>query len=165
MDRRSLEAIVEILAVRRRAVNQCGAGDIEAARMPQQRALPLAVKRCDYGRDVVLARGGDHETGDVEHHGTGHIANLRRDVIHREPGRPGGEQFRAGDVTGVVGSGHATPRSLLPPTYQHNSVSRTRPDWNFACAILYPIHNQSIGRAGGTSPGAAIDKEVGHVDP
>ena len=66
MHRPAFEGVVEILAMRRGAVDEGGARRAHGARMPDCRAWSLLVEACERRLDVVLVARRDAKTGDVD---------------------------------------------------------------------------------------------------
>ena len=66
MHRTALEGVVEILAMRRGAVDEGGAGRGHGARVPDGRAGAVVLPAGERGLDVVGVAHGDAEAGDVD---------------------------------------------------------------------------------------------------
>ena len=84
MHRAALEGVVEILAMRRGAVDEGGAGAAQRAGVADRRAGPVVVEAGERGLDVVLVARGDAEAGDVDQqvlafraHGGGQLRQRR----------------------------------------------------------------------------------------
>ncbi len=71
--RAAFERVVEIFAVRRRAVAQRRGGDIEAAAMADQRARTRFRGRAQCGLHVIAAAGGDTQARDIHQHRVAHL--------------------------------------------------------------------------------------------
>jgi hypothetical protein len=74
VDRPTLERIVEILAVRRNAVDQRDAGAVAAPRVADRCAAPLAVDAVERGAHIVGAARRQAQAEDVEDKIVGHGA-------------------------------------------------------------------------------------------
>ena len=66
MDRAALEGVVEILAMRRRAVDEGGAGRAQRARVADRRARPVVVPAVERAFDIILVARGDAEADHVD---------------------------------------------------------------------------------------------------
>ena len=66
MHRATLEGVVEILAMRGRAVDEGGAGSTQSARVADRRAGPVVVASLERAFDVILVARGEAEAGDVD---------------------------------------------------------------------------------------------------
>ena len=66
MHRAAFEGVVEILAMRGRAIDEGGAGGRQRARMADRRARTVIVEAGERAFDVVLVARGDAEAGDID---------------------------------------------------------------------------------------------------
>ena len=86
----TLERVVEILAVRGRAVDEGGAGGAHGACMADRRARPLLVPPCKRGLDVILVARGETEPDNVDGQVlafAAHSCGQPRRVQRRDPAR------------------------------------------------------------------------------
>ncbi len=87
MHRAAFEGVVEVLAMRRRAIDESGARRVEQARMADHGADAFVVKAGQRARDVVLIARGDAETDHVDHE----ILAFARRQRRKHPGLHGGD--------------------------------------------------------------------------
>ena len=92
--RGALEAVVEVLAMRRGAVDQRGAGGIQAAGVAERGAGARTLPGGERGADVVGVPGGDAQARDVEQRIGRDRAPRLGDCLGPEPGRPVGKDLR-----------------------------------------------------------------------
>ena len=84
MHRPALESVVEILAVRGRAVDQRGAGRAQRARMADRGARPVVVAAGERRLDVVLVARRDAQADHVDREIDAFLAHGRRHVERRD---------------------------------------------------------------------------------
>jgi hypothetical protein len=94
MHRTALERVVEILAVRGRAVDECGAERIEAARVAERGAHTARIDGLQGSGDVLFATGSNAESRHVEEQPARHVPRARRHILRDGRRKPGSDGFR-----------------------------------------------------------------------
>ncbi len=107
MHRAALEGVVEILAVRRRAVDERRTGRAQRARVADGGAGPVLIPAVQCGLDVVLVAGGQAKPDHVDQQFLAARAHRRRQLAGVERGNPAGQMFGDGHFGQSCGHGHA----------------------------------------------------------
>jgi hypothetical protein len=96
MDRPALERVVEILAMRRRAVDERGARAVAGPGVPDDGAAALAIDAGERRSYVVGAARRKAQPDDVEHEGLAHPPQRRRQSLGRDADDRLGEKLGDG---------------------------------------------------------------------
>ena len=113
MHRPALEGVVEILAMRRGAVDQSGAGRAQRARMADRRARPVVVAAGERAFDVVLVARGDAEADDVDQQILAFLAHRLRQRIGAQRDDALGQLLGDG-TSGSLASIHSSETARAP---------------------------------------------------
>ncbi len=110
MHRAALEGVVEILAMRRGAVDESGAGRAQRAAVADRRARPVVVEAGKRGFDVILVARGDAKTDHVDQQvlAFGADGGRQRLGIERDDAR--GELFGDGNFGKIAAHEVTQPR-------------------------------------------------------
>ena len=140
----ALESVVEILAVRRGAVDESGAGAAQRAGVADRRARAVVVKARKRGLDIILVARGDAKPGDVDQQILAFGAHSGRQLAGVERNDARGQLLGDGDFRQYprrirfnadrhVDGAHYAPRSVLASaTTVEVSISMNRPSTEMA---------------------------------